>query len=135
MLRDLLIAEDEGVINDFRLFREDFGYVETTGGNRLLFTHGDVIGSKNGKPYNIIIDRAQRVVHDMDIDYDVFCIGHFHQFFQINRGRRTIMMNGTTNTKKEFAVNALSSLASYEQTLFTMYKNKVEDVFQLHPYF
>ena len=135
MLRELFDAEDENVVTDFRIFKEDYGYVETTGTNRLLFTHGDVVNSRNGKPYNIILDKAQKVVHDMDLDYDVFCLGHFHQFFQINRGRRSIIMNGTTNTSKEFAINIINSVSDYEQTLFTMYKNKVEDVFHLHPYY
>lgn len=112
---------------------EDFYLIdEIVPGYPILLTHGDLIrgGSTGGVPL-AGVQRMMRGWADTLPEWKEMRIGHFHQIFSVDVGKRHMKCGGTTESDNAFALAELASQSRPRQTV-SIYHPKYGQVAELH---
>jgi len=84
-----------------------YNYAEILGHGYLLF-HGDAIYTYMNIPFYGIVQRSMRLrVGGLENDFDIVCLGHFHNLGMLYWNDLRILMNGTFLTDDDFSQKRL----------------------------
>lgn len=105
---------------------------EIVPGYQILLTHGDLIrgGSTGGIPL-AGVQRMMRGWADTLPEWKEMRIGHFHQIFSVDVGKRHMKCGGTTESDNGYALAELASQSRPRQTV-TIYHPKYGQIAELH---
>jgi predicted phosphodiesterase len=106
-----------------------FFIVEEVAGLKLLLMHGDISlrgvkGLRTMKNVNTMANELK----DFEMDFDVACVGHYHNFNVLSLNKRKLICNASLVGVNEYAAGLGVFSNEISQTLFTVNEGKLEDI-------
>lgn len=91
-------------------------------GKKFLLVHGDQVrGGSYGIPLYALLQRMLRWATAMPFQWDVLCVGHWHNFAYLEQNGQYLIVNGTLVSDDEYVRKTYGWNSSTSQTLFSVH--------------